>query len=313
MDLIAETLVKSVAMPVGVATAALIGIAMPWRRVSPAADSRRAVIAGGVAVGLAYIGAHLALSGGWPALPPRDTIHWMLAAAAFGVIRAVSESFASGLPGSSAANAVRWTARAALLAFVVTVMLWKLVRGPWTPGVSAAWVAGCAAAGLLWWRAAEGVVSRAAPLASAAVLTIAASAASAMSLVGGSMTLAQHAGAVAAATGPLVGLALWRPDLPTARGTAAALAFLTTALLAYGTQYNAADTKVLAAASLLVMASVGVAWAVASIPAVFRCREAGAPWPRRLAAVIAPALATAIVAGAAIALVVRNTPAADGY
>ncbi len=236
-----RTALLGIVPPMLIACAVLVAGWRPWRStLGKAASSAHWASAGALA--LAYVGADTLVANRWPGFPPSEPHRWLpyiavVAAAAVALFPArVVRSI--GGPG-------RWPMYA-LGAVAFAVLLWPGLLSAETRIASVLWLAfsTICAAGIQYAIASAGrsndpggaslppaPPSRAAGIRVPLTLLIAATGASLAFLQAHSAFLAQMAGAIAAAMGVFLLLAIWRPGLDLARGVSPVYALLIVGLV----------------------------------------------------------------------------------
>ncbi len=189
-------LLWGVALP-AFAAAAVLGMGwQPWRREHPAGTG---LVAVPVALAIGFV---LGSGGvlGWPALPPLDSVEWLVLLGFFWAAVGVAESLL-------AISGVRlWLERALVASVSAWLLLRPLVSYAWSGAEAGAWIAGLTGAMLLACAALERCDDRSPGVSSAAAALILAAASGLVLLLSGSQKLGQLAGAL---SGSLLGLVVF--------------------------------------------------------------------------------------------------------
>lgn len=291
------SIVTALAISFVVADVALLAAWRPWRRYAPVAGG---YWGGAIALGASYAVGHVWLHSRWPPFPPAERKDWLvylaLAATGLGLLDSLLMR-----PAWS-----RWGKRAILAGAAVWLLLRTKFANPedaWAqhPLEGAACLACLAAAMLALWGNLEALAERlpgaTMPL---VLLQVAVGTAGILGLYH-SLSLAQLAGAVAAALGASVLVAWWNPALSLARGAVPVVTTLLSGLWIVG--YVGLDEPPPACFALLA-AAPAAAWI-----GEWRVVWERAPW----LATLVRAAAVAVPVSAAVALAYHGAPATEGY
>lgn len=292
-----DMLWRGVGIPI-LASAVTTGVAViPWIR-SAWPQGIKASLAAAAAT-LGYLLGHLALSNwSWPGLPPLDTAHWPFFLAVAALALTLWEQW------RSPREHVRWSVRGILAAATLAAVARPQLQGSWSVPYYAGATIAAATVTVLWWAGLEATVRRLPRAASLLLLLGLLCGASLILVLSGTGLVAQLTGALAAAMGPLLLIALWRPELPVHLVVVPLTVVTTAALWSNGLLYTYADLRL---PSALLAATPAVTLGTVLLPPVRRMAAS----PRALlrwSAASFPLLASAVLIAIALVLAYASSP-----
>lgn len=214
MDFLTQQIVWGAFLPAVIALAGLAGFNwQEWRKrgVSLHWGTPLALMAG-------YLFAHWRIVGVPLTFPPTDSNEWLFVTAVIAAIWGVVEHLAAKRPLLSDVG------RLVLVGAIAWLVLRPLMGNLWQGSTGYLWWGGLALGWWFWWslqvRLGEGIAGLLVPL----VLSMVAGGGGFVLLWSNSSSLSQLSGAVAAVTGVLVPVLLWRRGIPAGAGSIASVA-----------------------------------------------------------------------------------------
>lgn len=229
-----------------------------------------------------YLFAHWRIVGVPTTFPPSDSTQWLFATAVISMVWALVENF------SRLSTAARMVGRAVLVATILWLALKPLMDTVWKGSTGTWWWTGLALSWWIWWNLQAYLTDKVSGLTTALVLSMVAGIGGFVLLWSNTSSLSQLSGAVAAITGAVVPLALWRRNARLDRGGMAVVAGVLGLLWV-----NAIAFVPVPAGRIVVMALASLSPLIALVPAL-RNKH---PWT-------VTAICAAITVGILIALTV---------